>query len=207
MVFLPYKNYFCSPANLLAAIGLGGIRSSPCTTVFLDFWIKVLHRRHRLSVGRYWRDEGDADRANAVSLLQGNKRVQHPRWSETPDLAEVAQKVVSQPISSSSAERNWSTFSYIYSVKRNKLNTKTSYKLVYIHSNIWLQSSFSENYKYDPNSKLFHISFLLQGCREASVGASASDCPDSRMHKYQRGPGIKIKGQSPVPRPIVQNLP
>ena len=49
-------------------------------------------------------------------------------WStyevETPDLALVAKKVLSQPISSSSAERNWSTYSYIHNVKRNRLNEK-----------------------------------------------------------------------------------
>ena len=56
-------------------------------------------------------------------------------WStygaETPELAEVAKKVLSQPISSSSAERNWSTYSYIQSVKRNRLNSKRADKLVF----------------------------------------------------------------------------
>ena len=50
--------------------------------------------------------------------------------SETPNLNEVAKKVLSQPISSSSAERNWSTYSFIHSVKRNKLNAKTDRKSV-----------------------------------------------------------------------------
>mgnify|MGYP003702756407 CR=1 FL=1 len=40
--------------------------------------------------------------------------------SETPELAEVARKVLSQPIATSSAERNWSTYSYIHNVKRSK---------------------------------------------------------------------------------------
>ncbi|KAI3524020.1 hypothetical protein L1887_02614 [Cichorium endivia] len=39
--------------------------------------------------------------------------------SETPELAEVAKKVLSQPISSSSAERNWSTYSYIHNGDMN----------------------------------------------------------------------------------------
>ena len=71
-------------------------------------------------------------------------------WSsygaETSELAEVAKKVLSQPISSSSAERNWSTYSYIHNVKRNRLNCKRADKLVFIHSNIRLLSRFSENY-------------------------------------------------------------
>jgi len=47
-------------------------------------------------------------------------------WSihgfKTPKLAEVAKKFLSQPVNSSSAEWNWSTYSYIHSVKRNRLN-------------------------------------------------------------------------------------
>jgi hypothetical protein len=73
--------------------------------------------------------------------------------SETPELAEVAIRVLSQPISSSSAERNWSTYSYIHSVKRNRLNTKRADKLVFIHSNIRLQSRFSESYNKGPTKK------------------------------------------------------
>ncbi|XP_021991131.1 uncharacterized protein LOC110887875 [Helianthus annuus] len=78
-------------------------------------------------------------------------------WStygaETPELAEVAKKILSQPISSSSAERNWSTYSYIHSVKRNRLSCKRADKLVYVHSNIRLSSRFSESYKEGPHKK------------------------------------------------------
>ena len=65
--------------------------------------------------------------------------------SETPELAEIAKKVLSQPISSSSAERNWSTYSYIHNVKRNRLNGMRADKLVFIHSNIRLLSRFSDH--------------------------------------------------------------
>ena len=65
-------------------------------------------------------------------------------WStygfKTPKLAKVAKKVLSQPISSSSVERNWSTYSHIHNVKRNRLNSLRVDKLVFIHSNIRLQS-------------------------------------------------------------------
>ncbi|XP_062011882.1 uncharacterized protein LOC133728490 [Rosa rugosa] len=66
--------------------------------------------------------------------------------SQVPQLAEVAQKVLAQPVSSSSAERNWSTYSYIHNVKRNRLNAERADKLVFIHSNIRLLSRFSEGY-------------------------------------------------------------
>ena len=73
--------------------------------------------------------------------------------SETPELAEVAKKILSQPISSSSAERNWSTYSYIYNVKRIRLNCTKADKLVFIHSNIRLQARFSKSYKHGPYRK------------------------------------------------------
>lgn len=73
--------------------------------------------------------------------------------AKTPELAEVAKKVLSQPISSSSAERNWSTYSFIHSVKRNRLNAKTADKLVYIHANIRLISRFCESYKTGPHCR------------------------------------------------------
>ncbi|KAJ8426768.1 hypothetical protein Cgig2_010200 [Carnegiea gigantea] len=70
--------------------------------------------------------------------------------SETPELGEVAKKVLSQPVSSSSAERNWSTYSYIHNVKRNRLNNARADKLVFIHSNIRLLSRFSKSYTSEP---------------------------------------------------------
>jgi len=73
--------------------------------------------------------------------------------SQTPELADVAKKVLSQPISNSSPERIWSTYWYIHSVKRNKLNSTRADKLVFIHSNIPLQSRFTETYKKGPNRK------------------------------------------------------
>ena len=46
--------------------------------------------------------------------------------SKTPELAEVAKKVLSQPVSSSSAKWNLSTYTYIHNVKRNRLNNEQS---------------------------------------------------------------------------------
>lgn len=55
--------------------------------------------------------------------------------SETPALAKVANKVFSQPISSSSVGRSWSTYQYIHNSKRNRLSYGKVDKLVYIHYN------------------------------------------------------------------------
>ncbi|KAK9690186.1 hypothetical protein RND81_09G110000 [Saponaria officinalis] len=71
-------------------------------------------------------------------------------WStygcETPELAVIAIKILSQPISSSSAERNWSTYKFIHSVIRNKLNNIRADKLVFIHENLRLISRFTSDY-------------------------------------------------------------
>ncbi|KAL2901120.1 SCAN domain-containing protein 3 [Bienertia sinuspersici] len=70
-------------------------------------------------------------------------------WStygaETPELAEVAIKVLSQPISSSSAERVWSTYSFIHNAKRNRLNSVRADKLAH--------SRFTSTYKEGPHRK------------------------------------------------------
>lgn len=73
--------------------------------------------------------------------------------SETPELAEVAKKVLSQPISSSWAERIWITFSHIYNAKRNRMNTSTADKLVFIHSNLRLLSRSTDGYKQGAHAK------------------------------------------------------
>jgi len=73
--------------------------------------------------------------------------------SHIPKLANVAKKVLSQPISSSSAERTWSTYSEIHSVKQNKLNSTRVDKLVFINSNIRLQSRFTKTYKRGTNRR------------------------------------------------------
>ena len=52
-----------------------------------------------------------------------------------PELAEVAQRVLSQVISASSCERNWSSHGHIHSKVRNRLASETIEKLVYVYSN------------------------------------------------------------------------
>lgn len=64
--------------------------------------------------------------------------------SENLELADVAKRVL-QPISSSSVERNWSTYSYTITSNENRLNSKRADKLIFIHSNIRLQSFFQNH--------------------------------------------------------------
>ena len=62
-------------------------------------------------------------------------------------LQQLAFRLLVQPCSSSCCERNWSTYSFINSLKRNKLHPKRADDLVYIHTNLRLLSRKSEAYK------------------------------------------------------------
>ncbi|XP_059073592.1 uncharacterized protein LOC131855961 [Cryptomeria japonica] len=71
--------------------------------------------------------------------------------TKTPELRNTAIRVLSQVSSSSTCERNWSEYSFIHSVKRNRLGSKMAEDLVYIHSNLRLLSRASTDYKSGPH--------------------------------------------------------
>ena len=52
-----------------------------------------------------------------------------------PELAKVGMRVLSQVISASSCERNWSAHGHIHTKIRNRLDPATTEKLVYVYSN------------------------------------------------------------------------
>ena len=52
-----------------------------------------------------------------------------------PELALLGMQVLSQVISASSCERNWSAHGHMHTEVRNRLAPATSEKLVYIYSN------------------------------------------------------------------------
>nr|XP_010914522.1 uncharacterized protein LOC105039902 isoform X3 [Elaeis guineensis] len=72
---------------------------------------------------------------------------------DTKELRDMAFRVLGQSISTLSVERPWSTYSYIYNAKRNRLNGSRADDLMYIHSNLRLLSRFNSNYKYGPHRK------------------------------------------------------
>ena len=53
-----------------------------------------------------------------------------------PELGMVGMCDLSQVISASSCERNWSAHRHIQTKISNKLSTKTTEKLVYVYSNV-----------------------------------------------------------------------
>ncbi|KAG5554065.1 hypothetical protein RHGRI_011812 [Rhododendron griersonianum] len=60
--------------------------------------------------------------------------------ASTPILQSLALKLLSQPCSSSCCERNWSTYSFIHSMRRNKMTPQRCEDLVFVHYNIRLLS-------------------------------------------------------------------
>ncbi|XP_058771877.1 uncharacterized protein LOC131645218 [Vicia villosa] len=56
-----------------------------------------------------------------------------------PELQHLAMIVLSQTTSATNCERNWSTFSYIYTKTRNRLKYKKLHKLVFTHYNMKLR--------------------------------------------------------------------
>lgn len=71
--------------------------------------------------------------------------------SSTPHMQNLALKLLGQPCSSSCCERNWSTYSFIHSLKRNKLTPHRADDLVFVHSNLRLLSRKSPQYMQGPS--------------------------------------------------------
>lgn len=66
--------------------------------------------------------------------------------ASAPILQSLALKLLAQPSSSSCAERNWSTYSFVNSMKRNRMTPKRAEDLVFIHSNLRLLSRKNPQY-------------------------------------------------------------
>ena len=76
--------------------------------------------------------------------------------TSAPMLQSIALKLLGQPCSSSCCERNWSTYNFIHSMKRNKLTPQRAEDLVYVHNNLRLLSRRSPNYN-EGESKMWDI--------------------------------------------------
>ncbi|KAK2656745.1 hypothetical protein Ddye_009797 [Dipteronia dyeriana] len=66
--------------------------------------------------------------------------------TSTPSLQSIALKLLQQPCSSSCCERNWSTYNFIHSLRRNKMTPQRAEDLVFVHNNLRLLSRKSPSY-------------------------------------------------------------
>ncbi|XP_030963925.1 uncharacterized protein LOC115985096 [Quercus lobata] len=127
------------------------------------------HQDHEISMEkskcleRYFEDENDSTVVKFEFAKFSGGRFPSPgaltdRWalqplvwwqyhgSAFPTLQTLALKLLGQPCSSSCAERNWSTYKFIHSLKRNKMAPARAEDLVYVHSNLRLLSRCNEEY-------------------------------------------------------------
>ncbi|XP_073151853.1 uncharacterized protein [Henckelia pumila] len=76
--------------------------------------------------------------------------------ASAPTLQSLALKLLGQPSSSSCCERNWNTYSFIHSLKRNKITPQRAEDLVYVHYNLRLLSRRSPHYS-EGESKMWDV--------------------------------------------------
>jgi hypothetical protein len=90
-----------------------------------------------LNNGAFGTNPAIRDQGNLSSLEWWNMH-----GGTTPQLQSLATWVLSQVVNTSFAERCWSTYSFIHSVKRNRLNVSRAESLVYVHYNLRLLSHY-----------------------------------------------------------------
>ena len=97
---------------------------------------------YTLNTGPFGSMHAIQDRENFSALEWWNMH-----GGATPLLQSLALRVLSQVVNTSSAERCWSSYSFIHSVKRNRLNLDRAESLVYVHYNLRLLSHYCEDAK------------------------------------------------------------
>ncbi|KAH7557252.1 hypothetical protein JRO89_XS11G0088300 [Xanthoceras sorbifolium] len=73
--------------------------------------------------------------------------------ASTPTLQSIALKLLGQPCSSSCCERNWSTYNFIHSMRRNKMTPQRAEDLGYVYTNFRLLSRRSPTYNEGPSQQ------------------------------------------------------
>ncbi|KAL5176582.1 hypothetical protein HKD37_08G022501 [Glycine soja] len=99
----------------------------------------------------------------------------------TPILQKVTLKLLAQPCSSSCCERNWSTYSFIHSLKRNKMAPHRAEDLVFVHSNLRLLARNTPQY-HQEETKMWDITGddfgLLDDCGILKIASLSLDEPE-----------------------------
>ena len=93
-----------------------------------------------------------------ISALEERSTMNPVRWwichgANGVHLQSLAIRILSQVESSLSAERNWSTYGFIHSVKRNRLGSQKAEDLVYVYSNLRLASRRGSEYNNGPSKE------------------------------------------------------
>ncbi|XP_028199577.1 uncharacterized protein LOC114384083 [Glycine soja] len=98
-----------------------------------------------------------------------------------PILQKIALKLLAQPCSSSCCERNWSTYSFIHSLKRNKMTPHRAEDLVFVHSNLRLLSRNTPQY-HQEETKMWDVAGddfgSLDDCGILEIASLSLDEPE-----------------------------
>ncbi|GAV60089.1 Dimer_Tnp_hAT domain-containing protein, partial [Cephalotus follicularis] len=118
-------------------------------------------KERRLVNQEFDRFSGGLDAFGSFDSLEDRWVLDPKAWwlvhgSSAPILQNLALKLLGQPCSSSCCERNWSTYSFIHSMRRNKISPKRAEDLVFLHTNLRLLSRNDADYK-QRESKLWDI--------------------------------------------------
>ena len=109
-----------------------------------------------LELGKYFSCTG---LFGSLHAMEDRDKFDALTWWETYGgqglLPKLAKKVLSQVVNTSSAERCWSTYSYIHNVKRNRLNENRAESLVYVHYNLRLLSHYCDRANEDPTYRIW----------------------------------------------------
>ncbi|XP_059625062.1 uncharacterized protein LOC132268257 isoform X1 [Cornus florida] len=101
--------------------------------------------------------------------------------ASTPLIQSLALKVLGHPCSSSCCERNWSTYSFIQSLKRNKIAPQRAEDLVFVHSNLFLLSRRTPQYNVG-ETKMWDVGGdafdSLEGSGKLEIANLSLDEPD-----------------------------
>ena len=104
--------------------------------------------------------------------------------SSAPMLQSLAVRLLGQPCSSSCCERNWSTYSFIHSMRRNKITPQRCDDLVFVHYNIRLLSRRTPQYR-EGETKMWDISGdafdSMEGAGVLEVANLSLDEPDMEV--------------------------
>ncbi|GAV84697.1 LOW QUALITY PROTEIN: Dimer_Tnp_hAT domain-containing protein, partial [Cephalotus follicularis] len=112
----------------------------------------------RLVNQEFARFSGGLDAFGSFDSLEDRWVLDPKAWwlvhgSSAPILQNLALKLLGQPCSSSCCERNWSTYSFMHSMRsplsmrRNKISPKRAEDLVFVHINLRLLSRNDADYK------------------------------------------------------------
>ncbi|XP_004299161.1 PREDICTED: uncharacterized protein LOC101293587 [Fragaria vesca subsp. vesca] len=109
--------------------------------------------------------------ANSDSMSDRGKMDPMKWWivhgSTTPNLQKIALKLLGQPCSSSCCERNWSTYTFIHSLRRNRITPQRAEDLVFVHNNLRLLSTRTPQYKsgdmWDIGGDVYDTMFNVNG--------------------------------------------